>query len=106
MTGMLMSERITISCGPMPAATLVDRFLTRIREMQDIGALARLAAKLLAEQFGNIGLVIDNQDADAHECTFACEARPSRGSRTVNSVKTPSSLLTAIAPPCCCVTIS
>jgi len=66
MTGMLMSERITISCGPMPAATLVDRFLTRIREMQDIGALARLAAKLLAEQLDDIGLVVDNQDADAH----------------------------------------
>jgi hypothetical protein len=28
--------------------------------------LARLAPKLLAEQLGNIGLVIDNQDADAH----------------------------------------
>ena len=65
MTGMLMSERITISCGPMPAATLVDRFLTRIREMQDIGALARLAAKVLTEQLPDIG-VIDNQDADAH----------------------------------------
>ena len=34
--------------------------------MQDIGALVRLAAKVLAEQLGDIGLVVDNQDADAH----------------------------------------
>jgi hypothetical protein len=33
--------------------------------MQDIGALARLATKLLTKQLGDIGLVIDNQDADA-----------------------------------------
>jgi transposase len=29
-----------------------------------------------------------------------------RGSRTVNSVKSPTSLSTVIVPPCCCVTIS
>ena len=46
----------------MPAASL----FTRIGEMQDIGALARLAAKVLTEQLGDISLVIDNQDADAH----------------------------------------
>jgi hypothetical protein len=34
--------------------------------MQDVGALARLAAKVLTEQLGDIGLVIDNQDADGH----------------------------------------
>ena len=34
--------------------------------MQDVGALARLATKLLTEQVGEIGLVIDHQDADAH----------------------------------------
>jgi len=34
--------------------------------LQDIGALARLAAKLLTEQLGDIGPVIDNQNADAH----------------------------------------
>jgi len=33
-------------------------------------------------------------------------ARPRRGSRTVNSVKSPTSLLTVMVPPCCCVTIS
>src|SRR5215471_17931649 len=29
-----------------------------------------------------------------------------RGSRTVNSVKSPTSLSTVMVPPCCCVTIS
>jgi hypothetical protein len=31
-----------------------------------VSALARLAAKALAEQFRDIGLVIDNNDAGAH----------------------------------------
>jgi hypothetical protein len=63
---MLMSDRITLSRGSMPAARLVERFLSRRGEMQDIGALARLAAKPLTEQLGDIALIIDNQDADAH----------------------------------------
>jgi hypothetical protein len=33
-------------------------------------------------------------------------ARPRLGSRTVNSVKSPTSLSTVMVPPCCCVTIS
>ena len=45
---------------------LVECFLTRIGEMQDVGAPACLAAKVLTEQLGHIGLVIDNQDADDH----------------------------------------
>ena len=65
-TGMFMSDRITISCGSVSATSFVECFLTRIGEMQDIGALARLATKLLMEQLGDIGLVIDNQDADAY----------------------------------------
>ena len=61
-----MSDRITLSCGFDARTQLVERFLTRVSEMQDIGALARFAAKALAEQLGHIRLVIDNQDADAH----------------------------------------
>ena len=34
--------------------------------MHHIGALAGLAAKALAEEVGDIGLVVDDQDADAH----------------------------------------
>ena len=64
MTGMLMSERMILRLDAR--GKLVECFLTRIREMQDIRALARLAAKLLAEQLDDIGLVVDNQDADAH----------------------------------------
>jgi hypothetical protein len=30
-----------------------------------MGALTRLAAEVLAEEIGDFGLVIDNQDADA-----------------------------------------
>ena len=73
---------------------LVECFLTRIGEMQDVGALARLAAKVLTEQLGDIGLVIDNQDADAHASLPA--AGPLRGRRIVNSVNSPGSLSTAI----------
>jgi hypothetical protein len=66
MTGGFMSDRITISCGSMSAARLVECFFTRIGQMQDIGALTCLAPKLLMEQLGGVGLVIDNQDADVH----------------------------------------
>jgi hypothetical protein len=37
---------------------------------------------------------------------FAVTARDRRDSRTVNSVKSPTSLSTVMVPPCCCVTIS
>ena len=33
--------------------------------MQDIGALARLAAEALAKQVGDIGFVVDDEDAYA-----------------------------------------
>ena len=53
---------------------LVEGFLTRVGEMQDVGALARFAAKALAEQLGHIRLVIDNQ-----ELTLMRSSRPDRG---------------------------
>ena len=90
-----------------PAGELVQRLLARAGEMQHIGALAHLAAEPLAEQFGDIGFVVDDQDADAHAAPSAvARAVGSRGRRTVNSVNSPGSLSTAIVPPCCCVTMS
>src|SRR5208337_1961099 len=43
-----------------------ERRLARGNEVQHIGALPRLAAEMLAEEVGDVGLVVDNQDADAH----------------------------------------
>ena len=71
-----------------PLGELVQRLLARAGEMQHIGALAHLAAKALAEQFGDIGFVIDDQDADAHAALpVAVSHARARGRRTVNSVK-------------------
>ena len=42
---------------------------------------------------------------EAHPAVAAA-ARARRGSRTVNSVKSPTALSTVMVPPCCCVTIS
>src|SRR5260370_41704736 len=39
--------------------------------MQPIGGLPRFAAEVLAEEIGDIGLVVDNQDADAHAAVSA-----------------------------------
>ena len=90
-----------------PLGELVQRLLARAGEVQHIGALAHFAAEALAEQFGDIGLVIDDQDADAHAAPPGCVPRRRlRGRRTVNSVNTPGSLSTSIVPPCCCVTMS
>src|SRR6516162_8924352 len=74
--------------------------------MQDILALAGVTTKLLAKKLTHVGFVVHNHDADAHYTASAAAARPLRGSRTVNSVKSPTSLSTVIMPPCCWVTIS
>jgi hypothetical protein len=43
---------------------LVEGLFCRAREAHHIDAVARLAAKPLAEEIGDIGFVVDNQDAD------------------------------------------
>ena len=50
--------------------------------MQHIGVMPRLAAKALAEQFGDIGFVVDDQDADAHDAASAAATQADRGRRT------------------------
>src|SRR4030095_4566454 len=76
-------------------------------EMQHIEALANLAAKALAEQVGDVGLVIDHQDADAHAGLLSAAADgPRRGTLIVNSVNCPGALSTTMVPPCCWVTMS
>ena len=54
--------------------------------MQDVLALPHLATELLPKHIGDIHLVVDSQDADAHAVSLATERR---GSQTVNSVKSP-----------------
>src|SRR5271169_5331293 len=49
-----------------PASQQSQRLLARGGEMDYVSALAGLAAKALAEQLGDIGLVVDDQDADTH----------------------------------------
>ena len=61
-----MSDRMTITPGSIPAAQQFQRRLARGGEVHHVSALARLAAKALAEQLGDIGLVIDHNDAGAH----------------------------------------
>src|SRR5262249_10736010 len=83
-----------------------QRRLAGAGEMQHIEALSYLPPELLSEQLRDIGLVIDNQDAHAHPSPPTAATRCTLGSRTVNSVNRPTSLSTAIDPPCCCVTMS
>jgi len=61
--------------------------------MQDILALAGVTTKLLAKKLTHVGFVVHNHDADAHYTASAAAARPLRGSRTVNSVKSPTAFL-------------
>src|SRR6266542_3346682 len=91
--------------GLDPSSQLLQRCLARSGEVDHVCALARLAAKTLTKQFGDIGFVIDNQDADTHVALAPAVAK-SRGRRTVNSVNWPTSLSTSIVPPCSCVTMS
>jgi hypothetical protein len=45
---------------------LFERAFGRIGKMEHANPLPDLAAKALPKQFGDIGLIIDNQNADAH----------------------------------------
>jgi hypothetical protein len=85
--------------------------------MHYVGSLAGLAAKALAKQVGDIRLVVYDQDAcdtrglpdgqaHAHDAASAIAVCGLRGSRTVNSVKSPTLLSTVIVPPCSWVTMS
>jgi len=71
-----------------------------------ISALAGLAAKVLAEEIGDIGVIVDDQDADADAAALVLAAWEPRGRRIVNSVNSPTRLSTVIVPPCCWVTMS
>ena len=44
----------------------LKRLLARVGEVHNVGPLPHLAAKALPEQFGDIALVIDHQDAGRH----------------------------------------
>ena len=52
--------------GADPVRQRVQRLLAGHGKMQDIGALPHLAAKALAKHFGDIGLVVDDENAEAH----------------------------------------
>ena len=60
-----------MSAGLDPAVQQLQRRLARGGEVHDVGALAKLAAEALAEQLGDIGLVIDNNDTGAHAALSA-----------------------------------
>ena len=60
---MLMSDRISDQLRLDVGGESFERFGGRERKMQDIGALPRLAPKLLTKQDGDVGFVVDNQDA-------------------------------------------
>src|SRR6186997_2141174 len=67
---------------------------------------AELTPKLLTEQVDDIGLVVHNEDEDAHAGVSArladeLDSTPLRGSTIVNSVNCPASVATSIVPPCC-----
>src|SRR5258708_4037300 len=91
---------------PNALAQHAERSLARAREMQHVEALSHFATEALAKQLRHVGLVVDDQNADAHAGVLAAAAGPTLGRRTVNSVKRPCSLSTVIVPPCCWVTMS
>ena len=101
---MLMSDRITISFGSISPDSWSSASSPEAAKCMHIRPLRASRRKRWRNSSGDVGLVVDHQDADGHAdlpLPVAC-----RGRRTVNSVNSPSSLSTAIVPPCCCVTMS
>src|SRR5690348_14725233 len=94
-SGMLMSDKITISCGSMPLE-LLQSLRSRVRKVQHVLSLVHFMAKMLAKERGNIGLIVDHQDTHAHAALATSVGRSMRGRRTVNSVNAPGSLSTVI----------
>jgi hypothetical protein len=78
MPGMLMPDRIMITCGSMPSAHYL--------------------VEMLPEPVGEVRLVVDDGGADVHSALPATTLCPPRGKRTVNSVNAPTSLSTSIVP--------
>jgi len=87
--GMLISERTAISAGSMSPDSRSSAASPECAKCIHIDALAGLAPKALPEQFGDIGFVVDHQDADTHDAASVIAGRRERGSRTVNSVNSP-----------------
>jgi hypothetical protein len=74
--------------------------------MHHIGSLAGFAAQTLTEKISDIRLIVHDEDAYTHDAASAIVARKASGSRTVNSVNSPTRLSTSMVPPCCWVTMS
>jgi len=69
--------------------------------MHDLSSLAGFATKALTEKISDIRLIVQDDDAYTHDATSAIFARKARGSRTVNSVNSPTRLSISTVPPCC-----
>ena len=95
---------IKINTSPTDFAAISDLQLMRFKgEKWEL--FGDVISGRLVEPINDVHFVVGEPDAKAH-AVHPATARPRRGSRTVNSVKSPTSLSTVIVPPCCCVTIS
>src|SRR5208282_1125357 len=81
-------------------ADALQSLVRGLREFHGEARRAQLLAELLAEEFGDIGLIVDDQNQRAHD------PAPERGRTMVNCVKAPASVETSSIPPCCLTTMS
>src|SRR5262245_47750119 len=84
------------------AGEFAQRVLARAGECIAYVPFRASRRKCRRKQIGNVVLVTDHQDADRHTAPPITR----RGRWIVNSVNLPTSLSTAIVPPCCWVTMS
>src|SRR5215831_14485479 len=103
---MLISESTATKVGSIFLCEPIQCLLARGGEMHNVFALARLTAKPLPKQIGDIRLIVDDQDTHTHDAASPKTVLYLRGNRTVNSVYSPTRLSTSIVPPCCWVTMS
>ena len=78
--GMLTSERMRMSVAVSAEPTRSRASAHALREFHDEARRAQFLAELLAEEFGDVGFVVDDQDQRAHA------PAPARGSTIVNCV--------------------
>src|ERR1700689_3223655 len=72
MPGMLMSERMRMRLASSTISTTFNASGGGLREFQREARRADFTAELLAEQVGDVGLVVDHQDERAHVPLSPC----------------------------------
>src|SRR5215472_14106974 len=106
MPGMLESERATTSVGSITPASRSNGSAPAVANAAHTSHGGSHGENHRRKKLSHVGFAVHDQDADTHDAASSVVVWRVRGSRTANSVNSPTRLSTVIVPPCCWVTMS